>query len=71
MVSTSHNANLVVLGDPETVIAFEAARGACIALRQGYLFHSGSRIKGDVLGILDGGETALQQRAKKYGGLGK
>ena len=67
MVFTSHNANLVVLSDPETIVSFEGdgtnGRIEC----QGFLATRDSAITNHVLEILDGGERALDLRIKKYG----
>ena len=67
MVFTSHNANLVVMSDPEKIIAFEASGGTGRIEQDGFLAHSDSRIMRCVLDILDGGERALELRARKYG----
>jgi ABC-type Mn2+/Zn2+ transport system ATPase subunit len=71
MLFTSHNANLVVMSDPENIIAFEAMSGNGTIDEQGFLAHPGSRIMPSVLDILDGGERALELRATKYGRLRK
>ncbi len=67
IVMTSHNANLVVLSDPESIIAFEAEMGHGFIGCAGFLSHRGSCITSHVLDILDGGERALELRTKKYG----
>jgi hypothetical protein len=67
MLFTSHNANLVVMGDPEEIVAFEASDGIGRIEEQGFLAHRDSRITPFVLDILDGGERALELRAMKYG----
>lgn len=67
MLFTSHNANLVVMSDPENIIAFEAFDGTGRIEEQGFLSYGSSKIMPFVLGILDGGERALELRARKYG----
>lgn len=67
LVFTSHNANLVVLSDSENIVAFESDGQYGTIARQGFLSTPRSQIKEDVLGILDGGLRALQQRTRKYG----
>ena len=70
IVLTSHNANLVVLSDPECIAIFDAAGGhggLCVA---GFLSHRNSVVTSHVLEILDGGERALQMRTRKYGSGG-
>lgn len=71
MVFTSHNANLVVMSDPEKIMAFEATEGTGRIEKEGFLAHSKSRIMRSVLEILDGGERALELRVRKYGQLWK
>lgn len=64
---TSHNANLVVLSDPEQIVRFEADNGKGEIANRGFLSHKGSSITTDTLNILDGGRGALELRVKKYG----
>ena len=67
IVMTSHNANLVVLSDPECIVTFEASDGHGFINCAGFLSHRSSPITSHVLDILDGGDRALALRAKKYG----
>ena len=67
IIMTSHNANLVVLSDPECIVTFEAANGYGFVSCAGFLSHRSSPITSHVLDILDGGERALELRTKKYG----
>jgi hypothetical protein len=67
MLFTSHNANLVVMSDPEKIITFEASEGSGRIEEVGFLSHPESKIMRQVLDILDGGERALELRARKYG----
>lgn len=64
---TSHNANLVVLSDPELIISFESDGSRGFIQEQGFLATPASPITGHVLEILDGGERALELRQRKYG----
>ena len=67
IVLTSHNANLVVLSDPECIAVFEASNGQGALSIAGFLSHRSSLVTSHVLDILDGGERALELRTKKYG----
>jgi len=67
MVFTSHNANLVVLSDSESVCLFESDGSVGRLEQQGFFSTKESRIAKHVLDVLDGGERALQLRALKYG----
>jgi len=67
IVLTSHNANLVVLSDPETIAVFEAVDGKGTLLVGGFLSHRGSAVTQHVLDTLDGGQRALDLRTRKYG----
>jgi predicted ATPase len=64
LVMTSHNANLVVLSDPECIATFEASDGQGTVSHAGFLSHRGSSITSHVLDILDGGERALELRTR-------
>ena len=67
ILMTSHNANLVVLSDPECIATFEVEGGQGVIACAGFLSHRNSEITASVLDILDGGELALALRSKKYG----
>ena len=67
IVLTSHNANLVVLSDPESIAVFESIEGQGSLSVAGFLSHRHSIITLHVLDILDGGQRALDLRSKKYG----
>ncbi len=69
IVLTSHNANLVVLSDPENIAVFEAVDGKGTLLVGGFLSHRGSVVTQYVLDTLDGGQRALDLRTRKYGRL--
>jgi hypothetical protein len=69
IIMTSHNANLVVLSDPESIVVFESANGTGAVLEAGFLSHRSSKVTSHVLDILDGGDRALLMRSKKYGRL--
>jgi len=64
---TSHNANLVVLTDPELIVTFESDGTNGWAEDQGFLATPKSAITNHVIQILDGGERALELRQRKYG----
>ena len=57
---TSHNANLVVLSDPECIAVFEAEGGHGKLVSAGFLSHRSSNVSSSVLDILDGSDRALQ-----------
>ena len=67
MIVTSHNANLVVLSDPENVVVFEGKANQGDVIAQGFLASRDSLVTQHVLEILDGGEKALEMRYRKYG----
>jgi energy-coupling factor transporter ATP-binding protein EcfA2 len=67
IIMTSHNANLVVLSDPEGIVVFEYSEGTGDVLEAGFLSHRESKVTSHVLDILDGGDRALEMRSKKYG----
>ena len=64
---TSHNANLVVLTDPELIVTFESDGTNGWIEEQGFLATPQSPITRHVVQILDGGERALELRQRKYG----
>jgi hypothetical protein len=64
---TSHNANLVVLTDPELIVTFESNGSTGWIEEQGFLATPQSAITKHVVQILDGGEKALELRQRKYG----
>lgn len=63
---TSHNANLVVLSDPELIVTFESDGTTGRIEEQGFLATPTSPITKHVVDILDGGEQALALRRRKY-----
>lgn len=67
IVMTSHNANLLVLSDPENVAVFEGFGDHGEVIEQGFLATRRSPVTQYVLEILDGGERALELRYAKYG----
>lgn len=67
IVMTSHNANLLVLSDPENVVVFEGYGDRGEVIEQGFLATRRSPVTQHVLDILDGGERALEMRYAKYG----
>jgi len=67
MAITSHNANLVVMSDPELIVAFESDGTTGHIDVQGFFEAADSPITQAVKDILDGGEAALRQRLLKYG----
>jgi predicted ATPase len=67
IVMTSHNANLLVLSDPESVVVFEGYGDYGAVVEQGFLATRQSPVTQHVLDILDGGERALELRYAKYG----
>jgi len=67
MIMTSHNANLLVLSDPENVVVFEGQGNMGHIIAQGFLASRESAVTQHVLDILDGGERALELRYAKYG----
>lgn len=70
IVFTSHNANLVVLTDAEQIVAFEATGVEGRMESRGFLCAGHSPVKEHVIGILDGGDRALELRHRKYGHQG-
>jgi len=69
LLFTSHNANLVVMSDPESIVHFDSNGTKGWIECQGFLATKDSRITKHVLDILDGGENALKLRIQKYAGL--
>jgi predicted ATPase len=67
IILTSHNANLVVLSDPECIFVFEGVGAEGRLLACGFLATRNSEVARPVLEILDGGEKALDLRYQKYG----
>lgn len=63
---TSHNANLVVLSDPELIVTFESDGTKGRIEERGFLATPLSPITKHVVDILDGGEQALALRRRKY-----
>lgn len=68
IIMTSHNANLLVLSDPENVVVYEGTGVTGVIVEQGFLATRESKVTKHVLDILDGGEKALEMRYAKYGG---
>ena len=67
MVFTSHNANLVVLSDAESIMMFESDGATGHLEEQGFFATSSSKIAPHVIDVLDGGTRALEMRSVKYG----
>lgn len=66
-ILTSHNANLVVLTDSESIMLVESDGSTGRVAESGFLACPESKIKEAVLEVLDGGEQALLARKRKYG----
>jgi DNA repair ATPase RecN len=66
-IVTSHNANLVVLTDADLVIHVDSDGATSRFPAAGFLSCSASGVRQSVLDVLDGGETALAARQRKYG----
>jgi len=66
-ILTSHNANLVVLTDAELICQFDSDGRTGTIPESGFLACGKSRVKSAVVEVLDGGETALEARRRKYG----
>jgi DNA repair ATPase RecN len=66
-ILTSHNANLVVLTDAELICQFDSDGKTGTISERGFLACGKSRVKSAVVDVLDGGETALEARRRKYG----
>ena len=66
-ILTSHNANLVVLTDSELICQFDSDGRTGKIIERGFLACGRSRVKSAVVEVLDGGETALEARRRKYG----
>jgi hypothetical protein len=64
---TSHNANLVVLTDADLIVHVDSDGAQASFPSSGFLSCSASTVRKSVLDVLDGGETALTARQKKYG----
>jgi hypothetical protein len=60
---------LGLVSDPEEITSFESNGAQGHVSSQGFLSTRDSEITMHVLDILDGGETALNLRIKKYGRL--
>jgi DNA repair ATPase RecN len=67
MVFTSHNANLVVLSDAESIVHFDSDGTVGKLECQGFFAHQKSAIRKSVMEVLDGGESAIKLRSLKYG----
>jgi energy-coupling factor transporter ATP-binding protein EcfA2 len=67
MMFTSHNANLVVLSDAEAILLFESDGTTGRIEEQGFFSTLKSPIARHVMDVLDGGDRALELRARKYG----
>jgi hypothetical protein len=66
-ISTSHNANLVVLTDADLVVHVDSnGKSGRVEIR-GFFSCATSPIRQAVLDVLDGGEGALKARQRKYG----
>ena len=66
-ITTSHNANLVVLTDADLIFQMHSDGRSGWIESSGFLACPHSPIRRAVLDILDGGETALEARRRKYG----
>jgi len=66
-ITTSHNANLVVLTDADLIFQMHSDGRSGWVESSGFLACPKSSIIRAVLDILDGGEVALEARRKKYG----
>lgn len=64
---TSHNANLVVLGDADLICHIDSDGAKGRVANAGFLACSASKVKDSVLDVLDGGAAALGARQNKYG----
>jgi hypothetical protein len=67
IMMTSHNANLLVLSDPENIVVYEGRGAVGEVIEQGFLGRRESAVTRYVLDILDGGEKALAMRNARYG----
>lgn len=66
-IITSHNANLVVLTDADLIIHMDSDGKTGFVSKSGFLSCPDSKVRNSVLDVLDGGESALEARRKKYG----
>lgn len=66
-IATSHNANLVVLTDADLILHADSDGRSGKMVNRGFFSCSGSPIMQSVIDVLDGGETAMLARQKKYG----
>ncbi|MBA2117074.1 AAA family ATPase [Bremerella alba] len=66
-VTTSHNANLVVLTDSDLIVHADSDGKSGQIVERGFFGCQSSRIAPSVLDVLDGGEQALRARQQKYG----
>ena len=64
---TSHNANLVVLGDADLIVHVDSDGSTSHLPASGFLASARSAVRQSVLDVLDGGEAALDARQRKYG----
>lgn len=69
IIICTHNANIVVLGDSELVIALSVDDSNKIDASQGSLENIGMRKT--IYNVLEGGETAFSKREQKYGRITK
>lgn len=69
-VTTSHNANLVVLTDADLILHMDSDGQRGWIASAGFLACPESQIRRSVIDVLDGGEAALEARRRKYGTVG-
>lgn len=69
VIICTHNANIVVLGDSELVIALSVSSRDKVNAEQGSL--ENIQMRKTIFDVLEGGETAFKKREQKYGELAK
>jgi len=65
IIICSHNANIVVLGDSELIIALSVNNENMVNVLQGSL--ENVEVRKTIYDVLEGGQTAFRKRERKYG----
>ena len=65
IIICSHNANIVVLGDSELIIALSVSNENMVNVLQGSL--ENVEVRKTIYDVLEGGQTAFRKRERKYG----
>ena len=68
VVVATHNANIVVNGDSELVVAMDFLQGQCIVSQDGTGCIHESKVREKICLIMEGGSRAFEERYKRLGG---